>query len=64
MKQETLELLQDPCSGNPLIFTATAQAESVLANTKSDIVYPIQDGMPNFLTGREIHGTNRTYQVM
>lgn len=64
MKQETLELLQDPCSGNPLILKSTAQEESVLANTKSGTIYPIQHGMPNFLTGREISGTNRTYQLM
>jgi len=66
MKKETLTLLCDPLTRDPLEFLhdlgANAQTQDVLINKNTGTKYPIINGIPSFLADDEIAGSNKKYK--
>ena len=62
MKKEILDLLCDPENGYPLFYQISPQGHVVLCEPHSGRIYPVEDGMPNFLSMRPPAGMNEKYR--
>ncbi|NLM52226.1 MAG: class I SAM-dependent methyltransferase [Firmicutes bacterium] len=62
MQANILKLLRDPDNGCPLSYQTAPNGAEFLCEPKSGRIYPIKNGIPNFLHQRPVSGLNLKYQ--
>jgi ubiquinone/menaquinone biosynthesis C-methylase UbiE len=64
MNPNTLEILRDPVTHNPLSLGEDENGQQYLIGQDTHAFYPVQDGIPNFIRKEVLHGSNRKYQAL